>query len=104
MAVESRRAADTADDRSAWHLFVARHAQRDRLARAQASRGIATHAYPKLPHLQGAFASSFTAARGLEASEGWGREVLSLPIGSTMDDAAVDAVIGDVRAALAELA
>lgn len=98
-------APDTAEDRSSWHLFVVRHAQRDRLARSLADKGIATHVhYPKPPHLQGAFAAVSATTRGLEASERWSREVLSLPIGPMMDDEAVAAVIEAVRAAVAELA
>jgi dTDP-4-amino-4,6-dideoxygalactose transaminase len=97
-------AVDAADDSSCWHLFVVRHARRERLAQALAARGVATHVhYPKPPHRQGAFAATFAATRGLEESERWGREVLSLPIGPTMDDAAVDTVTAAVQASLAEL-
>lgn len=96
---------DTAEDGSSWHLFVVRHAQRDRLAQALADKGVATHVhYPKPPHRQGAFAAAFAKVRGFEPTDRWSREVLSLPIGPTMDDAAVAVVIESVRAAVAELA
>jgi dTDP-4-amino-4,6-dideoxygalactose transaminase len=97
-------AADTATDRSAWHLFVVRHAQRDRLAQALSARGVATHVhYPKAPYRHGAFAAAFASVRGLEQSDRWAREVLSLPIGPTMDDAAVAAVVAAVRSATADV-
>jgi dTDP-4-amino-4,6-dideoxygalactose transaminase len=95
---------DTTESSSSWHLFVVRHAQRDRLARMLADKGVATHVhYPKPPHRQGAFAAAFATVRGFESTDRWSEEALSLPIGPTMDDAAVAVVIEAVRSATLEL-
>jgi dTDP-4-amino-4,6-dideoxygalactose transaminase len=85
---------------SVWHLFVLRHAQRDRLQSRLAERGIVTQVhYPIPPHQQAAFADQ--AAWSLPLSEQLHREVLSLPIGPHLDDAGVDQVLGALREALA---
>jgi dTDP-4-amino-4,6-dideoxygalactose transaminase len=88
------------DCESAWHLFVVRHPRRDALARALAERGIGTviH-YPIAPHLQPAYASLGIERGALPISEAIHLQVLSLPIGPTMSDAEVDAVIAAVRSA-----
>ena len=84
---------------SAWHLFVIRHPERDRLAKALSESGIGTviH-YPIAPHLQPAYASLGLAAGSLPISEAMHAQVLSLPIGPTMPMEHVDAVIAAVRA------
>nr|GFD54470.1 hypothetical protein [Tanacetum cinerariifolium] len=55
---------------SAWHLYVVRHPQRDKLARALSEKGIGTviH-YPIPPHLQPAYAEAGIAAGSLPVSE-----------------------------------
>lgn len=98
-------AQDTVEDRSSWHVYVVRHARRDLLARALADMLIATHVhYPTPPHRQAVFAATFADAPGLEASERWSREVLSLPIGPTMDDESVETVVAAVLSAVPRLA
>jgi dTDP-4-amino-4,6-dideoxygalactose transaminase len=93
-----------ADCESAWHLFVVRHPQRDRLAAALQSEGIGTviH-YPIPPHLQPAYAALGRAAGSLPVSEAWHAQVLSLPIGPTMSDADVQGVIDAVRRACGQI-
>lgn len=81
-----------------WHLFVVRHADRDTLAMRLRDRGIETliH-YPIAPHMQPAYKELGFQPGSLPISEQIHREVLSLPIGPTMDDDQVDKVIEAVR-------
>ncbi|WP_289907338.1 DegT/DnrJ/EryC1/StrS family aminotransferase [Janthinobacterium sp. SUN026] len=81
-----------------WHLFVIRHAQRQKLAQHLASQGIGTviH-YPIAPHLQPAYAHLGLRAGALPISESMHAEVLSLPLGPTMSFDDVDAVISAIR-------
>ena len=83
---------------SAWHLFVVRHPQRDKLAKSLAEKGIGTviH-YPIPPHLQPAYASLGINRGSLPISEAMHAEVLSLPIGPTMTMAQADAVIAALQ-------
>lgn len=84
---------------SAWHLFVIRHPERDRLAKALAEMGIGTviH-YPIAPHLQPAYAGLGLSRGALPISEAMHAEVLSLPIGPTMSMEQVDAVVAALHA------
>ena len=84
---------------SAWHLFVVRHPERDRLQAALAADGIQTliH-YPVPPHRQPAYADLGMDDGRFPIAEAVHREVLSLPIGPHLDAASVDRVIGAVRA------
>ncbi len=71
--------------RSAWHLFVVRHPERDRIAAALTSAGIGTLVhYPIAPHLQQAYAGHAPVRGLLPVAERLQSEVLSLPIGPTM--------------------
>ena len=83
----------------AWHLFVVRHADRDRFQKRLAERGIGTliH-YPIPPHLQPAYAEMEWKAGRFPIAEAMHAEVLSLPIWPAMPDAAVAQVIESVRA------
>jgi len=83
----------------AWHLFVVRHADRDRFQQRLAERGIGTliH-YPIPPHLQPAYAHLGWKRGRLPVSEAIHAEVLSLPMWPAMSDAVVDRVIDEVRA------
>lgn len=78
----------------AWHLFVVRHADRDRLQASLSDQGIGTliH-YPVATHLQRAYAQLGLQAGSLPIAELVHREVLSLPIWPGMTDDQVDAVI-----------
>jgi dTDP-4-amino-4,6-dideoxygalactose transaminase len=71
--------------RSAWHLFVVRHPERDRIAAAMAENGIGTLVhYPIAPHLQQAYAGHGPSNASLPVAERLQDEVLSLPIGPTL--------------------
>jgi dTDP-4-amino-4,6-dideoxygalactose transaminase len=86
---------------SAWHLYVVRHPQRDRLARALQDSGVGTviH-YPVPPHLQPAYSALGYSAGGFPVSEAMHREVLSLPLGPTLDLSQAEEVVAAIRAAL----
>ncbi|MHB8522755.1 MAG: DegT/DnrJ/EryC1/StrS family aminotransferase [Limisphaerales bacterium] len=66
----------------AWHVFVIRHPQRDRLQTYLREAGIDTliH-YPVPPHLQAAYGDLGFGAGSFPVSEAIHQEVLSLPIG-----------------------
>jgi dTDP-3-amino-3,4,6-trideoxy-alpha-D-glucose transaminase len=66
----------------AWHLFVVRHAERDRLAQRLALRGIRTGLhYPVPPHLSPAYAGAGRGRGSLPVAEALAASVLSLPMG-----------------------
>lgn len=89
------------DCESAWHLFVIRHPQRDRLAKALAERGIGTMIhYPVPPHLQPAYAGLNLPRGSLPISEALHAEVLSLPMGPTMSLEQAQEVVRALRQVL----
>ncbi len=70
---------------SAWHLYVVRHPERDRLIAALAEHGIGTLVhYPIAPHLQQAYRSLGIERGALPVSERLQAQVFSLPMGPTM--------------------
>lgn len=81
-----------------WHLFVVRHAERERLQAHLTSRGVGTliH-YPVPPHLSGAYASAGIARGSLPIAEQLASEVLSLPMGPHLALEQADEVIAAVR-------
>lgn len=70
----------------AWHLFVIRHRERDRLQNFLRQSGIGTliH-YPLPPHLSGAYSEAGWNQGDFPLSEEMARTVLSLPIGPHLD-------------------
>jgi dTDP-4-amino-4,6-dideoxygalactose transaminase len=80
------------EERHTWHLFVVRSPHRDELQRHLQGQGIHAQVhYPVPPHRQPAY-PELNGVR-LPLTEQLHHEVLSLPLGPAMDDAAVDAVI-----------
>lgn len=82
----------------AWHLFVVRHPQRDRLIGHLAAAGVGSliH-YPIPPHLQQAYADCGITAGSLPLAERLANEVLSLPMGPHLTDDDTIEVIQRVR-------
>jgi len=81
-----------------WHLYVVRHAERDRLAGHLKARGIDTLVhYPIAPHLQPAYAALGMREGSLPISEMLHRQVLSLPLWPGMTVEEVDAVVEGIR-------
>ena len=87
-----------ADCGHVWHVFAARHHDRDRLRAALADAGVETliH-YPTPPHLQPAYASLAIRAGSLPVSEAIAREELSLPIGPHLDPERAARVVAAIR-------
>jgi dTDP-4-amino-4,6-dideoxygalactose transaminase len=88
----------TPPDGGVFHLYVVRTPDRDGVAHRLAARGVETliH-YPTPPHRQAAFAG---LAYDLPVADRLAAEVLSLPMGPHVDEAAADAVVDAVRAAV----
>ena len=78
----------------AWHLFVVRHAERDRVLASlrEAGVGAAIH-YSPAPHLTSAFRSAGHRSGDFPVAEEWARTALSLPIHPMLDDGQVERVI-----------
>lgn len=82
------------DAESVWHLFVVRHAERERVRLALEQAGV--HAlihYPVACHLQPAYRELGIREGELPLTEAIHREVLSLPLWPGMSDAQVARVI-----------
>jgi dTDP-3-amino-3,4,6-trideoxy-alpha-D-glucose transaminase len=86
--------------RHAWHLYVVRSQERERLREELGARGVQTLVhYPRALHQHPAYAA--LAHSGLARSEELAREVLSLPLYPQLEDAELDrvcAAIGEVLA------
>ena len=82
----------------AWHLFVIRSGERDRLQQHLMERGVQTllH-YPIPPHLQDAYSRLGLGEGALPIAEAIHRECLSLPIGPHITDDQVDIVLDAIR-------
>lgn len=80
------------EQRHAWHLFVVRSAHRDALQAHLLARGVHAQVhYPVPPQRQPAYAGGLLPS--LPLTERLHDEVLSLPIGPTLEDQAVERVI-----------
>jgi dTDP-4-amino-4,6-dideoxygalactose transaminase len=79
----------------AWHLYVVRHPQRERLRECLSALGVDTliH-YPVAPHLSGAYADMGAKPGDYPLSEEAAATVLSLPMGPHLDDRRAAHVIG----------
>jgi dTDP-4-amino-4,6-dideoxygalactose transaminase len=81
----------------AWHLFVVRSRQRDKLQTHLKSRGVnALVHYPVPPHLQKAYAGVELSAEAFPISDAIHRQVLSLPMGPHLKDPDVQRTIDGV--------
>jgi dTDP-4-amino-4,6-dideoxygalactose transaminase len=86
------------DVRSAWHLFVIRARERERLREHLSARGIATAVHYPVPlHLSPAMAG-FAPAAELPVTERLAREVLSLPLYPELPLATAHRIADEVRA------
>lgn len=80
------------EDRHAWHLFVVRSPRRDALQHHLQAHGIQSQIhYPVPPHRQPAYPALHNLS--LPLTERLHDEVLSLPMGPTLSEEAVDRVI-----------
>ncbi len=84
------------EEQHAWHLFVIRCPYRDALQRHLQAHGVQSQIhYPVPPHLQPAYAPLHDA--NLPVTELLHNEVLSLPMGPTLQDEAVERVIASCQ-------
>ncbi|SFE68665.1 DegT/DnrJ/EryC1/StrS family aminotransferase [Paracidovorax wautersii] len=89
---------------SAWHVFVVRHKSRDRLQEKLAAEKVGTMIhYPVPPHLQPAYADLQMPLGSLPLSEKIHKEVLSLPIGPTLEEDEVHQVCDKLHRILGEI-
>lgn len=83
----------------AWHLYVVKSPERDRLRAALADAGVETLVhYPVPPHLQGAYADLGLQRGAFPIAEQLANRVLSLPIGPHLDNEAAQKVVAAIRA------
>jgi dTDP-3-amino-3,4,6-trideoxy-alpha-D-glucose transaminase len=86
----------TAGSAPAWHLYVVRTADPDRLRDALAAAGVQARSYYRVPtHRQPAFAAEIS----LPGTEEAARSNLALPIGPSLGAAQVDTIVAAVSAA-----
>jgi dTDP-4-amino-4,6-dideoxygalactose transaminase len=78
----------------AWHIFVVRHSQRDRLQQYLTQVGIGTliH-YPIPPHLSDAYRGNGWKIGDFPITEKLSQEILSLPMGAHMHNREIEIVI-----------
>jgi dTDP-3-amino-3,4,6-trideoxy-alpha-D-glucose transaminase len=92
-----RLPSEHADARHAYHLYVVRTKERDRLLRFLAEEGIrAGLHYPIAVHQQPAHAERF-GGQSFPIAEAWARQVLTLPLSHEHRDDEIDRVIETVR-------
>jgi len=84
--------------KSSWHLFVIRHADRDKLMRYLERMDIGTliH-YPVPPHLSDAYKSLCRGRYDLPIAESLAKSVLSIPIGPHISAAEVNKIIDSIK-------
>ncbi len=81
----------------AWHLFVVRHADRDRFRAALQQQGISTDVhYPIPPHRQVAY-RELLGHLSFPITEQLHREVISLPLNSTLTDAEAGYIVSVIN-------
>ncbi len=81
----------------AWHLYVVRHDDPDRLAAGLSERGVGARAYYRTPvHAQAAMAA-FPPAVPLPGTDEAARTHLALPMGATLSRAQVAEVVAALR-------
>ena len=93
------------DTVSAWHQFVVRVAERDRVRDALAARGVETMVHYRVPPFaHPAFAATAPRAGGFPVAERLADEVLSLPVGPHHSPAGAQRVVEALGSALAQVA
>lgn len=86
------------DGEHVWHQFVVRHPQRDALREHLLERGVETLVhYPQPPHLQGAYRDLGYGRGAFPIAEWLADEVLSLPMGTHLDETAAATVVDAIR-------
>lgn len=87
---------------AAWHLYVIRVQERDRVQQMLATAGIGTMIhYPIAPHAQGAYCNLQTKKGSPKTAEALSREVLSLPLYPQLTEDAIELVARSLQLAVA---
>jgi dTDP-4-amino-4,6-dideoxygalactose transaminase len=85
----------------AWHLYVIRHAEADRLAAALGEAGIGTKAYYRVPvHRQQPMVSLFGPGPELPGTDAVARDHLAIPMSAVLTEPQVAEVVAAVRTVL----
>jgi dTDP-4-amino-4,6-dideoxygalactose transaminase len=86
------------NSKPAWHLFVVRSEERDRLQQYLKREGVATLVhYPVPPHLQEAYKDMGYRAGSFPITEAIHREILSLPMGPHLSESGAARVVEAVH-------
>jgi dTDP-3-amino-3,4,6-trideoxy-alpha-D-glucose transaminase len=83
----------------AWHLYVVRHREADRLAGALTEAGIGCRAYYRTPVHEQPSMRAWGQGLKLPGTEEAARTHLAIPIGPALSDEQIERVVGTVRAA-----
>jgi dTDP-4-amino-4,6-dideoxygalactose transaminase len=87
-----------------WHLYVVRHAKRDRLQQVLTAAGIGSGLHYPIPvHLQPPYAYLGHRVGDFPVAEQVGRECLSLPIYAELSEGEQDRVVQTLRQAMREV-
>ena len=93
--------AEVAGRRHVWHLYVARHPERDRIRTELEARGVQTGLHYPIPlHLQKAYAHLGYREGQFPVSERIGRECMTLPLFPEMTEQQQDVVVAALKEVL----
>jgi dTDP-4-amino-4,6-dideoxygalactose transaminase len=85
----------------AWHLYVVRHAEADRLAAALAEAGVGTKAYYRVPvHRQPPMVDRFGPVADLPGTDAVARDHLAIPMSAVLTERQVAEVVAAARSAV----
>jgi dTDP-4-amino-4,6-dideoxygalactose transaminase len=90
--------------RPAWHLYMVRHREIERVAAALRAEGIGHKAYYRVPTHRQAAMAEWGAGLDLPATEELARTALAIPMSPVLDAAQAERVTGAVREALVHTA
>jgi dTDP-4-amino-4,6-dideoxygalactose transaminase len=91
----------TALGEPAWHLYVVRHAEADRLAAALGEAGVGTKAYYRVPvHRQQPMIDLFGPAPDLPGTDAVARDHLAIPMSAVLTERQVAEVVSAAQSAV----
>jgi dTDP-3-amino-3,4,6-trideoxy-alpha-D-glucose transaminase len=90
----------TAGSRPAWHLYVIRHAEADRLAEALAAAGIGARPYYRTPVHEQPPMRQWAPSHALPGTTEAARTHLAIPMSAALTEAQTDEVSAAIRAAV----
>ncbi|HEV7751528.1 MAG TPA: DegT/DnrJ/EryC1/StrS family aminotransferase [Baekduia sp.] len=87
----------TPGSRPAWHLYVVRHPEPDRLMTALADQGIGARGYYRTPVHEQPPMAPYAPAHALPGTAEAARTHLAIPMSAALSDAQVDTVVAAIR-------